>query len=67
MQKQLSLVELAMYGYVPARVNKGSWLEQTFGKKSEVNNNEYTGQPDQDKELQAGGRSAEDTGRDSGL
>ena len=31
MKRQLSLVELATYGYTPARVNKGSWLEQTFG------------------------------------
>lgn len=50
-QKQLSLVELATYGYTSARVKKGSWLEQTFGKKNEeVEKNERIERPDQDKD-----------------
>lgn len=48
MEKQLSLVELATYGYMSARVNKGSWLEQTFGRTNgEVEKDECTGQSDQ--------------------
>lgn len=47
---QLSLVELATYGYLPARVNKGSWLEKKFGTNNkEVEKSEHTGRPDQDK------------------
>lgn len=50
-KKQLSLVELATHGYDSARVNKGSWLEQTFGKKNrEVENNECARRPDQNKD-----------------
>lgn len=42
MKEQLSLVELATYGYASASVKKGSWIEKTFGNKSrEVNNNEH--------------------------
>lgn len=33
MKKQMSLVEIATYGYDPSRVNKGSWQEQMFGRK----------------------------------
>lgn len=55
MKRQLSLVELATHGYDSARVNKGSWLEQTFGKKNgEVDKNERVGRPDQDKNQQTG-------------
>lgn len=60
MQRQLSLVELATYGYASTRVRKGSWLEQTFGKKNEeVKDDEFVGRPDQDKGVQAGERPAE--------
>lgn len=55
MKKQLSLVELAIHGYDSARVNKGSWLEQTFGKRDrEVENHERVGRPDQDQDKQTG-------------
>ena len=55
MKRQLSLVELATYGYTPARVNKGSWLEQKFGNKGkEVEKDEYTGRSDQSKVKPAG-------------
>jgi hypothetical protein len=55
MKRQLSLVELATYGYTPARVNKGSWLEQTFGNKGkEVEKDEYTRRFDQGKNESAG-------------
>ena len=47
MKKQLSLVELATYGYSPSRVNKGSWLEQTFGKKDGEVKDERIGRSDQ--------------------
>ncbi len=50
MKKQLSLVELATHGYDSTRVNSGSWLEQTFGKKNgEVEKNEHVGRSDQNK------------------
>lgn len=46
MKRQLSLVELAAYGYTSARVKKGSWLEKTFGKGNrEVDENEHIGRP----------------------
>lgn len=55
MKNQLSLVEMAIYGYTSARVNEGSWLEQTFGKKNEeVENNERIGRPDKNKSKHAG-------------
>lgn len=55
MNKQLSLAELAAYGYVPSRVNRGSWLERTFGKKeAEVEDNGCIGRPDKDKDVEAG-------------
>lgn len=54
MKKQLSLVELATYGYMPTRVNKGSWLEHTFGKTNNgVENNECIRQLDQNKDKHA--------------
>ncbi len=49
MENQLSLVELATYGYTSARVKKGSWLEHTFGMKNEVENNECVERADQNK------------------
>lgn len=50
MQKPLSLVEMATYGYMPTRVRKGSWLEQQFGPTDkEVEEDERIGRPDQDK------------------
>lgn len=50
-KQQLSLVELATYGYTSARVKKGSWLEQTFGKPNkEVEKNGCAGRSDKDKE-----------------
>lgn len=55
MNKQLSLAELAAYGYVSSRVNRGSWLERTFGKKeTEVEEDGCTGRPDKDKDIEAG-------------
>lgn len=55
MKKQLSLVELAVSGYDSARVNRGSWLEQTFGNKNEgMEKDERTGRPYQDKSEQTG-------------
>lgn len=54
-QQQLSLVELATYGYASARVKKGSWLEQTFGiKNKEVSENERIERPDSDKDKRTG-------------
>lgn len=48
MQKQLSLVELATYGYTSTRVAEGSWLEKTFGRNDKgVDENGCVGQPDQ--------------------
>lgn len=52
MKKQLSLVELAAYGYAPDRVNKGSWLEQKFGNKKGADKDGRTGRSDQDKDKQ---------------
>ena len=50
-KQQLSLVELATYGYTSARVKKGSWLEQTFVKPNkEVEKNGCAGRSDKDKE-----------------
>lgn len=54
MKQQLSLVELAIYGYTPTRVKEGSWLQQTFGSKNEeVKVNECTGRFDQNKDNQS--------------
>lgn len=51
MRKQLSLVELAVHGYEPSRVNKGSWLERAFGMMhSEENADERVRKSDQNKE-----------------
>lgn len=53
--KQLSLVELAAYGYDSARVKEGSWLGKTFGNKSRgVNNNEHIGRSDKDQNMRTG-------------
>lgn len=55
MKRQLSLVEMATYGYTSTRVNKGSWLEQKFGTKNkEVEKSERTERPDQNKDKQTG-------------
>lgn len=55
MKRQLSLVEMATYGYNSTRVNKGSWLEQKFGtKNNEVEKSEHTERPNQDKNKQTG-------------
>lgn len=54
MQKQLSLVELATYGYAPARVKEGSWLERTFGSKKEVDENEHIKRLDKDQNERTG-------------
>ena len=55
MKRQLTLVEMATYGYSSARVKKGSWLEQTFGTvNKEVEHNEHTERPDQSKIEPAG-------------
>lgn len=62
MKEQLSLVELATYGYDPARVKKDSWLEQTYGnKQEEVRKNEHIGRPDQDKVKRTGRRPDKNT------
>ena len=50
MKKPLSLVEMAIHGYDPARVNKGSWLEYAFGTiRKEVGNRECAGRLNSDK------------------
>lgn len=56
MQRQLSLVELAVYGYDPTRVKKGSWLEKQFGttNKEVKDSGEHIRRSDQDKEQQTG-------------
>lgn len=55
MEKQLSLVELAVYGYDPTRVKKGSLLERQFGTMSkEVKNSERIRRPDQNQRKQTG-------------
>lgn len=55
MDRQLTLVELAAYGYVPGRVNRGSWLERTFGtREMEAGRDGRTGRPDKDKEDEIG-------------
>ena len=56
MKKQMSLVEIATYGYDPARVNKGSWQEQMFGGKEK--GNERIRRSDQNQNSKTGRRSA---------
>lgn len=55
MQKQLSLVEMATYGYASDRVKEGSWLARTFGNRNkEVNNDECIERSDSDQNKQTG-------------
>lgn len=55
MKRQLSLAEMAIYGYDPARVKKGSWLERKFGQKEEEGKSyEHIGRPDQDEDKRTG-------------
>lgn len=56
--KQLSLVELAAYGYDSARVKEGSWLGKTFGNKSRgVSDDEHIRRFDKDQDVRTGRRS----------
>lgn len=51
MERQLSLVEMATYGYASDRVKEGSWLARTFGDKNrEADNNECVERSDKDQD-----------------